>query len=51
MNVYSLYLQNNEKIDHIINKCKILEIDTIFLIEPNVKWTTHNKERIINKLK
>jgi len=46
-----MYLQNNEKIDHIINKCKTLEIDTIFLIEPNAKWTTHNKERVINKFK
>ena len=51
MNVHSLCLQNNEKIDHIMNKCKTLEIDAIFLTESNIKWTIHNKERVINKFK
>ena len=51
MNVHSLYLQNNEKIDYIISKCKILEIDAVFLIEPNIKWTIYNKEKIMNKFK
>ena len=51
MNMHSLSLQNNEKIDYIINKCKTLEIDAVFLTELNVKQTTYNKERIINKFK
>ena len=37
ININGLNLQNNEKIDHILEIYKRLQIDIIFITEPNMK--------------
>ena len=51
INVNYLSLQNDKKLDHIIDSCEKLQIDVIFIIEPNVKWTKAIEDRIHCKFK
>ena len=46
-----LSLQNNEKLDHIIESCEKLQINAIFIIQSNVKWTKVIEDRIHHKFK
>ena len=46
-----LNLKNDKKLDHIIESCQKLQVNTIFIIEPNVKQIISNKERIYRKMK
>ena len=47
ININRLNLQNDKKIDHILEVCKRLQIDIIFITEPNVKWTKATEDRIL----
>ena len=50
ININGLNLKNDEKLDQIIESCQKLQVDTIFITEPNIKWTTSNRDKIQKKM-
>ena len=46
-----LSLQNDKKLNYIINKCQDIKINIIIISKPNAKWIKPNIDRVQARLR
>ena len=51
MNPNRLRVSGYNKVETLITKCKVRQIDGILLSEVNTKWNISNKAKILRKMK